>query len=138
MSERRQLSVGRLLREVISEILRDEMRDPRVRFVSVADVEVSSDLQHAKVHLSVLGADEAECQERFRAVEAARGFIRRAVGARVRLRLLPELHFVRDRSAEHAERVQRILTEISREQSAAPAPPAATAAEEAPGEAADE
>ncbi len=125
MSERRQQSVGRLLREVISEVIRDEMRDPRVKLASVADVEVSADLQHAKVRISVIGSDEEQCRECFRAVESAARFIRREVGERIRLRHTPELHFARDRGAEHAEKVTRILREISSERAAeAPSDPA--------------
>lgn len=116
MNERRQQSVGRLLREVISEVLRDEVRDPRVKLASVASVEVTADLQHAKVRLSILGTDEEKCQECFRAIERATAFIRRSVGTRIRLRFTPELHFSRDRGAEHADKVQRILREISAEE----------------------
>lgn len=130
MSERRQQSVNRLLREVISEVIRSEMRDPRVKLVSVSSVEVSGDLRHAKVRLSVVGQDAEQCDEVYRAVDGAKAFIRRSVAEKIRLRFMPELTFVRDRTGEHAEKLQRIILELHKEEPPAPAP----VAEEAPSE----
>lgn len=130
MNERRRESVGRLIREVASEVLRDEMRDPRVRLATITSVEVNADLRHAKAMVSISALDEAECEECFRAIESARGFLRRAIAEKVRLRFMPELTFVRDRGAERAARIQTVLREIASDEPTPPAPPTA----EVPGE----
>jgi ribosome-binding factor A len=115
---RKQAAVSRELRDAIGEILLREVRDPRVRLVTVVSVEVSPDLRHARVRVSVTAPGEEEAKLAFEGVESATAFIRRLVGQRVRLKYLPELSFERDRGAEHAEQVARILRELADEEAA--------------------
>lgn len=107
---RRTDRVEELLKEEIAVILR-EVKDPRVGFVTVMDVEVSPDLRHAKVFVSVLG-DEEEKQETMNALENASGFVRARVGEGVTLKFLPRLRFVLDRTMEKAARIEELIHEM--------------------------
>ena len=112
--ERKQRVVARLIRDAISDVIAREVRDPRVGIVSVSSVDLSADFRHAKIRLSVIGSTEDEMRESF---DRARPFIRRMLGERVRLRHVPEIVFERDRGAEHAEHIARILAEIESDRS---------------------
>jgi ribosome-binding factor A len=96
-----------LLREEISEVVRREIDDPRIGFVTVTDVEVSPDLRHASVWVSVIGSTEQR-REALRALSRAMPFVRSRLG-RLRLKRIPELHVKEDQTAERGTRVLRIL-----------------------------
>ena len=104
--------VGDEMRSVISTILRDDLRDPRIpAMVSVVSVRVTRDLSHAYAHISILG-DEAAKVNCKKALEHATGFIRREIGQRMRLRTTPEVHFVFDNSIERGIEITRIIDEV--------------------------
>ena len=107
----RQQRVGDLLRAEISEIVRIKMRDPRLGFLTVTEVEVSRDLRHASVFVSVLGA-EKDGSTALGILNRASGFVRSELGSRVELKHTPELRFVIDRSAERSVRISAMLKEI--------------------------
>jgi ribosome-binding factor A len=116
--------VGDQIREEISQLLAREVKDPGVGFITITRVEVSSDLQHARVFYTTLGK-EAERKNTARALARATPFLRRQVGARLRLRRVPEIAFQFDRSIEHQDRIERLLQELhaaepSREEDAGP------------------
>lgn len=99
------------LRDAVSEILQRQLKDPGVGFVTVTDVEVSADLRHVKVYVSVLG--EAEEQQRtVAALARATGFVRSEVGRRVRLRHTPEIVFVLDHSIAQGARILQLMNEV--------------------------
>lgn len=98
----------------ISDILRREMKDPRLGFVSVTDVEMSQDLRHAKVYVSILG-DEAAKRETIAALQGAVGFVRTEIGRRIRLRHTPEIVFKLDESIERGARIFELLEQIKGE-----------------------
>jgi ribosome-binding factor A len=102
--------VNEACREALSEILQ-QMKDPRIGFVTVTEVEVTPDLKQAKVWVSIL-ADEEEIKETLTALEKAKGFLRRELGQRVRLRYTPELKIFLDRGAEISMKVQDILHDL--------------------------
>ena len=106
--------VNEACKEALGEILQEKVKDPRVGFVTVTRVEVSPDLRQAKVWLSVLGSEE-EVEDSMQAIRKARGFMRRELGRRVRMRYTPELRIVLDRGAEVSERVQGILHRLEEE-----------------------
>lgn len=108
MNSLRQQRVADFLRDEISEIIRREMRDPRLGFVSITRVEVSPDLRYAKVFASVYGSEEEQTAT-IDALNGATGFIRRLLKPRMRTRHIPELTFRLDRSMEYAEQVTRTL-----------------------------
>lgn len=123
---RRTLQVGELLREELTDIVRREVKDPRLGFWSITHVEVPPDLRSARVYVSVLGSDE-ERAATLKALSSASGFIRHHLKPRLRMRQIPELEFRDDRSMEHADRIGQTLRQLA-EQSAR-RPPAAGAAE---------
>lgn len=111
MNSLRQQRVAEFLRDEISDIIRREMRDPRLGFVSITRVEVSPDLRYAKVFASVYGSEEEQAAT-IDALNGATGFIRRLLKPRMRIRHIPELTFRLDRSMEYAEQVTRTLNEL--------------------------
>ena len=106
---RRTERINGLLREEISDLLRREVKDPRVGgLVTVTEVDVSPDLRQAKVYVSVLGTDE-EKTSTFRALAAAARFLQRELRRRLTIRREPELSFVADDSIERAARILDLL-----------------------------
>ena len=101
-----------LLRSELATIIQREMRDPRVALTTVSGVTVSRDLSHAEVRISVLGDDEERRQESLEALDRAKGYLRRLLAQRVRLRTVPELAITLDRGAEHSQRISEILEEL--------------------------
>lgn len=106
----RQLRVAEQIKKETSDILR-QLKDPRVGFVSVVSVEVSGDLRHAKIYVSVLGG-EAERQATMAALERARGYVRTELARRIRLRFAPEIQFLMDESIEHGARIAQLLRHL--------------------------
>jgi ribosome-binding factor A len=102
------------LKNEISAIIAQEVKDPRIGFATVTEVEVSPDMRHARVFVSVLGSSE-EKKEAFEALARATGFIRRLIGARIRLRHTPDLTFVYDDSIERGAQMMRLFDEIKSE-----------------------
>ncbi len=103
-------SVGGLIQREISDILRN-MKDPRIGFVTVTGVEMSEDLRHAKVFVSVLGPEEGR-KDTIEALEHGAAYIRREVGQRIRIRHTPELLFRYDHSLEQGAKIDQLLNEI--------------------------
>jgi ribosome-binding factor A len=102
--------VDELLREEISSIIAREVQDPRVGFVTVTDVEVTKDLRHATVWVSVIG-DEKARKDSLRALSNAMPFVRRRLGE-LRIKRIPDLHVKQDDAAERGTRLLRILDEL--------------------------
>jgi ribosome-binding factor A len=110
--------VNQLIREEISHLIQRELKDPRLGFVTVTEVDVAKDLRTAKVYVSVLGS-EAEWQGSLEALENARGFIRNWLAPRLRLRAIPHLTFHPDRSMAHAAHIQTVLEGLRTEERSA-------------------
>ncbi len=108
---RRRLQVGEFLREELSDIIRRDVKDPRIGFFSVTGVTVSGDLRTAQVFVSVLGTDE-ERVATLAALRSATGFVRHQLRPRLRMRQIPELDFRDDRSMEYAEEIARTLQSL--------------------------
>ncbi|MCC6703260.1 MAG: 30S ribosome-binding factor RbfA, partial [Thermomicrobiales bacterium] len=100
---RRTRQVGEFLREELTDIIRRDVKDPRIGFMSVTRVDVTPDLRHAAVYISVLGTDQ-ERADTLAALVSASGFIRHTLKPRLRMRQIPDLEFRDDRSMEHAEK----------------------------------
>jgi ribosome-binding factor A len=103
--------VDELLRQEIGDILSREVADPRIGFVTVTDVETTPDFRHARVWVSIIGQPE-EREATLRALGRAMPFVRHALGERVRLRRIPELHLREDDTAQRGTRVLQLLTEL--------------------------
>ena len=110
MPGRRPERLGEQIREEVSQIILGELSDPRIGFVTVTDVEVSSDLRNARIYVSILGGDD-EVARSLGALRAASGFIRWHLGRALNLRHLPDLHFAHDKTARTATRIEEILKE---------------------------
>ena len=103
--------VNQLIKEEISTVLQRELKDPRLGFVTVTEVETSKDLRAAKVFVSVLG-DERQWTASLAALASARGFVRNWLRQHLDLRVTPEVDFRADRSMEHAARIQSLLKSV--------------------------
>lgn len=110
MTGRRPERLAEQIKEEVSLIIAGEVEDPRVGFVTVTDAKLTSDLRYAKIYVSVLGT-EAEVKESLAALKHAAGFIRTQLGAVLRMRRTPELHFVYDETTETAARIEELLSE---------------------------
>lgn len=117
---RRTRQVGEMLREELSDIIRREVKDPRIGFMSITSVDVPPDLRTARVYVSVLGTDE-ERVKTLEALRSASGYIRRILKPRLRMRQIPDLEFRDDRSMEYAESISMALREIKEADAAAAA-----------------
>jgi ribosome-binding factor A len=104
------------LRQVITDALAREVRDPRVGFVTVTAVLVSNDLSHARVMVSTPGED-ADKSRALEGLQSAAGFLRSRAARALTTRTVPELHFELDRGLEHAARINELLNTIKREDS---------------------
>lgn len=113
MAELRANRVAEQMKKELSDILTRKIKDPRVGFVTVTDVEVTGDLQQAKVYISVLG-DEKKKQDTLMGLAKAKGFIRSEIGSRIRLRKTPELTFEFDEAFEYGNRIESILKDINK------------------------
>jgi len=108
MQGKRLERVNQLLKEEISMLLQREMKDPRLGFVTVTEVDVTADLKLAKVYVSVLGPEQ-QWVSSFRALESARGFVWNWLRHHLDLRVTPDIAFRPDRSMEHAAHIQSLL-----------------------------
>jgi ribosome-binding factor A len=111
MQGKRLERVNQLIKEEISMLLQRELKDPRLGFVTVTEVDVTTDLKHAKVYVSVLGSEE-QWASSFQALQSARGFVWNWLRRHLDLRATPEIAFRPDRSMEHAAHIQSLLAEL--------------------------
>jgi ribosome-binding factor A len=110
---RRTRQVGEFIKEELTDIIRREVKDPRIGFMSITHVEMSPDLRSARVYVSVLGTDE-ERSATLVALRSGALFIRHHLKPRLRMRQIPELEFRDDRSMERAEEITRAISEMHR------------------------
>ena len=116
-SNRRADRVGEAIREEIATFLAESVKDPRiVGFVTVTGVEITSDLRHAKVFVSVMGS-EAEKAATFEGLASTASHLRSRVGRSLRLRVAPEIQFREDESVARAARIESLLANIKTDSS---------------------
>lgn len=113
-TDRRVSRVAAQIKREVSQILLDGIKDDRVGIgmVSITDVDVSGDLQHAKIFVSIYGTEEAR-RETMEGLKSATGYVRSSLGQRVRLRRTPEVVFLEDRSLERGDKMLTLLNELS-------------------------
>ncbi|OQB13104.1 MAG: Ribosome-binding factor A [Candidatus Omnitrophica bacterium ADurb.Bin205] len=107
----RQDKVAEAIRQEVSVIIHDKLKDPRVGFVTITNVEITHDLRFAKIFFSVLGNEEAYKKTKL-AFDSSLGFIRKLIAQRLNLRFAPEIAFYEDRSSEYSVRIEEILNQI--------------------------
>ena len=115
---RRPDRVAEAIREEVAGFLADGVKDPRVRgLVTVTGVDITRDLRHAKIFVSIMGSD-AERDETLEGLSAVAAHLRGRVGRALRLRVAPEIAFRSDPSIAHAARIETLLEEVRRERDA--------------------
>lgn len=111
MAKHRPNRLAETLKEEISELIRMELKDPRLGFVTLTRVEVAGDLAHAKVYVSVLGTEE-EGTTSLEVLKGAAGFFRTEIAKRVRLRHVPDIVFVYDPSVKEGAHIAKLLRDV--------------------------
>ena len=105
------------IRRELAELLRLEVKDPRIGLITLTDVEITPDYAHAKVFFTSLRGEEG-LDEILLGLRRASGFLRRELGRRIRIHTTPELHFHYDASVEQGSRLSRLIDEVVREDEA--------------------
>ncbi len=106
--------VGEQMKKELGDIIGRKIKDPRIGFVTVTDVQVTGDLQQAKVFISVLG-DAEQKENTLKGLAKAKGFIRSEIGQRIRLRKTPEITFEFDESMDYGNRIDSLLYQLHEE-----------------------
>jgi ribosome-binding factor A len=107
----RQEKLAQAIKKEISGIIQEELKDPRLGFMTITAVELTPDYKYANVFFSVLG-QEQDYKKAKNALNSALGFIRRLIAQRIRFRFVPEIVFKEDRSCEYGFKIEKILNEI--------------------------
>ena len=102
--------VGEQIQRELAELIRTELRDPRLGMVSISSVQVSRDMAHAKIHVSVLGKEE-QVSDSLGVLNHAAGFLRHKLGKILHMRVIPVLRFYHDRSLEEGARLGALINE---------------------------
>jgi ribosome-binding factor A len=110
---KRSVRVGDQMKQEIADILMRKIKDPRIGFVTVTDVELSDDLRNAKVFVSIYGGDK---EETFKGLKSASAFIRSELGRRMSMRSVPEILFRFDATVEQGAHIMELLHEIETKQ----------------------
>jgi len=111
MSSRRVLKMGEAIRETVSMAILTDLKDPRIEQVTVTFVEVSGDMRHAKVHVSIMG-DDRQQKRCLHGLQSAAGYLQRKVSDRVETRYTPQLKFVLDMGVKKSIELSRILSDV--------------------------
>ena len=109
--QNRKKRVGQLIKSEVSEMILKDLKDPRIGFVSVTDVEVSGDLRYATVYFTVLGEDKS-VKSTITALERATGYVRREIASRLRLRYAPEIRFKYDETYQRAWHLEEVIRDL--------------------------
>lgn len=112
MTKHRANRLAEALKEEISQMIREELKDPRLGFITVTYVDVADDLGHAKVYVSVLGSPQ-EGKDSLEALNHAAGFVRSEIGKRLRLRHAPEIVFKYDPSIEQGAHITKLIRDVN-------------------------
>jgi len=104
--------VGQQMQRELAELIRMELKDPRIGFVTITDVEVTRDMSHAKVFYTVMKGDAADTQK---ALVRSAGFLRNELGRRIKLFKMPELHFEYDHSIERGMSLDKLIDQAMQE-----------------------
>lgn len=107
--------VAGLLKKEISEIFQKKLQDPRIKFVSITQVELTPDLKEAKIFVSIMTDEEEKKKETMKGLLSASRFIRGELGRKLELRFIPQINFIRDDSLERGTRIYNLISEISSE-----------------------
>ena len=111
MAVKRSDKVGEEIHKIISELLIKGLKDPRIGFVTITGVKLTTDMRQASVYFTVIGTDE-EKKHTEAGLNSARGFIRKEIGQALKMRFTPDIQFKHDTSVEYGYHIESILKEI--------------------------
>ena len=111
MASARLNRVAQAVKQEIAQIVQQEIQDPRIGFVTITRVKVTADLRHATVYFSILD-DQGSMQETAAGLKSAQGYVRRLLGARMRIKVTPEVYFKRDPSIAESIRISKLLEDL--------------------------
>jgi len=114
MPFKRSSQVGQQMKRELSGIIASQLKDPRLGFVTVTDVELADDLRYAKVFISIYG-DPDKQKQTLKGLKSAKGYIRRELGQRLQLRNCPDFDFRIDESIAQGDKIDHLLNQISKE-----------------------
>ncbi|MBQ7477476.1 MAG: 30S ribosome-binding factor RbfA [Selenomonadaceae bacterium] len=114
MGQLRVEKLQELMKQEISQIILQELKDPRIGFVTVTQVAVTGDLREAKVYVSLMG-NEKQVEDCWKGLQSSLGYIRREIGQRIRLRFTPEISFALDKSLDYSAHIQELLLKVQKE-----------------------
>ena len=100
-----------LIKQEMGKMLLTDLKDPRIGFVTVTDVELTGDLRSAKIFVSIMGDDE-QIKNSLEGLQSALGFIRREIGQRIKIRFTPEISFALDTSLDYGDHIQKLLLQV--------------------------
>ena len=112
MDYQRSERVGELLTEVIADVLREDIRDPRVTAVTITAAKVTKDLRQARIYFTILGGASENKDAVLAGLKSALGFIRSRIGKQLKLRFVPAIEFFYDDSVDEAERIEKLLRQV--------------------------
>lgn len=107
-SQLRREKLQELIKQEVGKMILYDIKDPRIGFVTVTDVEMTGDLREAKIFISIMGDDE-KISESLEGINSALGFIRREIGKRIKIRFTPEISIALDKSLDYSDHIQKIL-----------------------------
>ncbi len=113
--------VANAIRREMSLIIREDMKDPRIGFITVTRVEITADLRYAKIYYSVLGDERSKRSTKI-ALDRARGYIKGLIGDRLKLRIAPDIRFLEDLSVAHGQKMHELFEKMARERTAESGP----------------
>jgi len=102
---------------VINDVISQEVKDPRIGFVTITRVELTENLRFARVYVSVMGSDEQKAKS-FKGIKSAASFIRSRLGKTMRIKIVPELSFILDHGQEDLDRINRLMHQLETEEAA--------------------
>jgi len=111
VSKHRAFRLAETIKFEVSKLIREGIKDPRLGFVTITDVEVTEDLRSAKIYVSIMGSEE-DIKNSMDVLNRASGYIRGEIGKIIRLRYIPEISFKYDKSIEHGAHISQLLREI--------------------------
>jgi ribosome-binding factor A len=112
MDYQRSERVGELLTEVIADVLREDIRDPRVTAVTITAAKVTKDLRQARIYFTILGGASENKDSVLAGLKSALGFIRARIGKQLKLRFVPAIEFFYDESLDEAQRIEKLLRQV--------------------------
>jgi len=115
MDNKRSVRLGELLLELVSQLLRKEVSDPRIGPVTLTGAEVTKDLKQARIYFSLLTGNERK-EEVLSGLKSAKGFIRAKIAKELKLRFVPTIEFVYDDTQSHVQRIEELLKQIKKEE----------------------